>query len=86
MTQRRLFATERPSFPAKPARKRNRYGDKLLVWTRSDRAVKVVLSRSICGVALPERFKVIRILNEGESLVSRHRRRNAALRVAERIR
>ena len=70
-------------------RSTSRFGDTRREWHRADHAVKVVESRTIAGIELPVRYHVVRLTPGAvcsECLLSRHRKRTAALRAAERIR
>lgn len=70
-------------------RERSTFGDVRRCWLREDRLVKVTESKGIDGIALDTRYHVIRLTPDNvcrESLVSRHRVLNAALRAAGRVR
>lgn len=69
----------------KPRRLKNRYGDTRVVWLTIDRRYKVVRSTGIAGIAMPEHFFAIRLCDDGsEFLISRHRKRGAAMRAVAR--
>lgn len=83
MTQRTLFAKSQTF--RRPRRTVNRWGDKRREWLRTDDAVKIVYTTTICGVSLNPSFKVIALLSNGECLISRHRKLTAAMRAAKRV-
>jgi hypothetical protein len=68
----------------RPRKLRNRYGDKRIVWYTLDRRFKIVQSDGIAGIALPVHYHAIELLPDGERLISRHRKRGAAMRAVAR--
>lgn len=73
-------------WPLKPRRVRNRFGDLRRIWRRLDGAAQVVESTGIDGIAMPRHYHVVKLLANGQLLVSTHRKRSAALRAGERVR
>lgn len=69
---------------ARPKRIRNRWGDLRIVWYTPDKRYKVVRSDSIAGVAMIEHFHAVEVMPDGERLISRHRKRSAAMRAVQR--
>lgn len=63
---------------------KNRYGDVRHVWFSLCRRYKVVRSDSIAGVAMVEHFHAVEVMPDGERLISRHRKRGAAMRAVSR--
>ena len=85
MIQQALFAKAKRVAFSRPRRETSRYGDRRRVWLRDDKAVKIVYSTTICDVPITPSFKVVALLDNGECLVSRHRRLTAAMRTAKRF-
>lgn len=85
MIQQALFAKAKRVAFSRPRRETSRYGDRRRVWLRDDRAVKIVYTTTICDVPITPSFKVVALLDNGECLVSRHRKLSAAMRTAKRF-
>lgn len=63
----------------------SRLGDRRRIWFDLSRRYKIVEADTIGGVSLGVHFFAIRLLDDGsESLISRHRKRNAAMRAVAR--
>lgn len=73
-------------WPNRPRVRKNRYGDRYRTWSLAGSGLEVVETRSICGVGCGRHFYVGRATgNHTAEILSRHRKRRAAMRAAEQL-